>query len=233
MASFASLILLSYKRPAFLQRTLESLWANTEFPYELIVVDDGSRDECWPYLMQLLEAKKVSTVIFNAGLNMGIGTGVNRGFATASGDYLVKLDSDLEFKAGWLTRGVQILTAFPEIWALGFFRYHLDPVDHKKMHLEFRHKEGLSVEIVRDFVSSAMMLRRDTYWDLGRFPEHDSAFAEDIIFKSRIRERGGLLGLTMQDWIHNFGFGIPHSVVVKPDMTVTPVHDSPLVFSKT
>jgi glycosyltransferase involved in cell wall biosynthesis len=47
--NFASLVVLSYKRPEMLKRSLESLKANTNVPYELIVVDDGSRDECWDY----------------------------------------------------------------------------------------------------------------------------------------------------------------------------------------
>ncbi len=227
---FATLVLLSFKRPDFLRRTLESLWANTNYPYELIVVDDGSRDECWPYLFRLLYEKKVSTVIFNAGGNMGVGTGINRGFSIGKGDYLVKLDSDLEFKKGWLTEAVRILETFPEVWILGWFKYHHEPCRAEDKYIATWERNGIKVEIHEQFVSSAMILRRGTYEQYGPFVEHSTGYSEDVFFKKKCKEAGGLLGLTVEDYIHNFGFGIPYSTVVMPDYTTRPLHTQPLIL---
>lgn len=242
---FASLVVLTYKRPDQTRASMESL-LNTTYgtPYELIVVDDGSRDPNWPMLMQCARNQELSTFIVNAGRNMGVGHGFNRGFQVARGKWLAKLDADLEYKEGWLDQGVRILETFPGVGMVGFFDYkNYNPADTR-----FEKIDPLKIDdvvvgyTVTDFVGSAFLVRRDDYLRLGiegidwqfragklvavatsespkwiGMDEFSDAFAEDVMWKQRIQKMGYTLAITVPDTISNHGFGLGLSTVVVPD----------------
>jgi|GEM_PF-1627049 len=212
---FASIVVLSFNRPEFLANSIASLHGNTLYPYELIIVDDGSGClETIDYIWGLVAERRISTVIFNCGRNIGIGAGLNRGFGIAKGDYLVKVDADFEYKEGWLTEAVDLLETFPEVGVLGFFHYHWDPCDHKKKYIEYKEREGRYVEIVEDFVGFGAM-KCEVYEENGPFTEDGRAFAEDVDYKLRLQDRGYLLGLPIEDKVVNTGFGETKSSLIK------------------
>lgn len=198
-------------------------------PFELIIADDGSHDECIDYLMDLYQKKLVSTLILNVGENMGVGEGMRRCFGVAQGEYLVKADADLLYKPGWLDEGVRMMNRFPQVSCLGFFHYYHDPVDCRKMFVERLEMDGISVEICKDFVSSAFMTRSELFKKYG-MEHYSEAFAEDFMFKMKLKESGYKLGLTPEDWIVNFGFGLGKSIVVNPDMSVRKIAKKPLIL---
>ena len=235
---FASLCILSYKRLDMLKQTIQSIKDNTKFPYELLVADDSS-DENWLYIEDLMWSREVSTVVFNTGSNMGVGETIHRLFSCAKGDYLVKLDADLKFRSNWLTLGVALLDKYPDIGAVGWFAYPA-PSEHKIT----RNRENSRLdntlievredcEIVHDFVSSAMIIRRE-HWEKYGIERGSEAFAEDIGLKKRMKKDGLLMAITKKDYIENIGFGLDKSVVVTPDKMgqpqITRICKWPLLF---
>jgi len=218
---YASIVVLSFNRPLYLWKSLESLHENTLFPYELIVVDDGSSDRAtMGEIYGLGIGQHISSAIFNFGQNIGIGAGINRGFGVARGDYLLKMDADLEYKEGWLTEAVGLLETFPEIGILGLFHYYHDPCDCRKEHIEYRERDGRKVEIVNDFVGSCMVMRREVYEKNGPFIEEGRTFSEDVRYKEMLQQRGYLLGLPLEDKVINVGFGEQHSSLIKTIGTI-------------
>jgi len=250
MTDFATLVVLSYRRPESTRDSLESLLNNTYgIQYELIVVDDGSRDPNWPMLMQCARREELSSFILNAGKNMGVGHGIRRGFEVGRGKWLVKLDADLEYTPGWLDAGVAILENFPKVGVVGFFDYrNYNPIDER-----FTKKEELKIAgqvvgaTVTDFVGSAFMIRRDDYLKLGvegvewkfedgklvatamsespkwrGFDEFSEAFAEDVMWKQRMQALGYELAITVPDMMRNHGFGLGKSTVVEMDENKQP-----------
>lgn len=245
MTPFASLVVLSYKRPDLLDESLESLLKSAgRTPYEIIVVDDGSRDACWPLLQQLVRRQLISSLVINAGDNMGVGVGMNRGFALARGEWVVKLDADLLYTPGWLDEGVKLL-ANPQVAVAGFFDYRHYTADDTRFNRigEIRNEAGELIGYeVDDFVSSSFMLRRADWLRFGvqdgiwrGFEEGSAAFAEDVAWKKKMQAAGFKLAITATDWQTNIGFGLGLSTVVTPDAAgqpqVTPVH-GPLVFNQ-
>ena len=240
---FASLAVLSYKRPQLLQQSLDSLKRNTFYPHELIVHDDGS-DHNWFLLYNMTWARELSTVVINTGMNMGVGEALHRCWACAKGKYLVKLDADLQYTKGWLEEGVRLMDSHKDVGALGFFAYLIPNPQHRitrnredpdkdNTFIEIRNDE---IEIVHDFVSSAMLIRRDHYEKYGPVERGSRAFAGDIMLKRRMQEDGLLMAITPKDWMKNVGFGLDKSVVVTPDEktgepTVTKIAQEPLLFS--
>jgi len=218
---FASLSVLSYRRPDFLKQTIQSIKENTSIPYELLIHSDGADTE-WLWSEDLMWAREVSTAIYNTGSNMGVGESIHRLFSCAKGSYLVKLDADLKFRSNWLTLGVTLLDKYPDIGALGWFAYPA-PSEHKITRnrkdprldntlIEIRE----DCEIVHDFVSSAMIIRRE-HWEKYGIERGSEAFAEDIGLKERMKADGLLMAITKEDYIENIGFGLEKSVVVTPD----------------
>ncbi len=236
--SYASLVVLSYHRLDYLKRTLQSLRRTTP-RCELIVVDDGSRDETWTYLFQKLRDGQISTLIVNGGPNRGVGEGIRRGWAVAGGDYLVKLDADLEFKPGWLEAGMWALDTHSDVGCVGWFDYHhYSPDDPRFNVLEDRdfqiHEVGgvtYNVKIVDDFVSSAMIIRTTDYAQYGPIDTGSAAFAEDVMFKQKLQANGLKLAILSPDMVVNLGFGLGKSTVVtanaKGEGVVTMVHPEP------
>ncbi len=84
-----SVVIPTYNRLSLLQRAVASVRIQTFRDYELIVVDDGSRDGTWDYLSSLVPSIKVLRQE-----NQGPGAARNLGAQYASGKYLAFLDSD-------------------------------------------------------------------------------------------------------------------------------------------
>lgn len=203
---FASLIVLSFNRKAYLEESLASLHANTRYPYQLIVMDDSSDEETQQWLFAMMRAQKISQVVFNTGHNQGIGVAMNRGLSIARGDILMKLDADLEYKSGWLTEVVRLLDTYEKIGCLGLFKYYHEPCLFAN---ELIAPHDDYYEVI-DFVGSAVCFRRQLLTQLGPWTE-TRRFAEDVDFKQRAIKAGYQMALPIQDLAVNFGFGEQHT----------------------
>jgi GT2 family glycosyltransferase len=96
-----SIITLSWDQPYYLERLVESVRANTDAPYELIVVDNGSRDETRRYVRSAADKHLLNPE------NVGFAKGMNQGAKLAAGDYLVFINNDAEAPPGWLPKLIE------------------------------------------------------------------------------------------------------------------------------
>lgn len=106
----ASIVMLSWNAPQFTKLALESIRAHTKYPYEIIIVDNGSEAETTDWLRTLTDAQ----VIFNPS-NRGFAHGCNQGIAAASGDYVVLLNNDVVVTDGWLENLIAALERDPAL----------------------------------------------------------------------------------------------------------------------
>lgn len=243
---FATACVLSYERPDFLRDSLMTMIEGADYPLEIIVHDDGSRDpRVGELLREFLGQGRVSTVISNPpGHNQGQGVALNRMFAAAQGDPIIKADQDLMYHPGWLRRCIQVLNGNrqrveagaeePPIGCLGLFRYTVEPVRYEDMYM--CRWGGMADdggwEQHADFVGSAMVIPRDVWEAFGPFDQHSVAFAEDREFKMKVKEEGGLaLALPIAgDLVTNIGFGVGPSTVVVDHGKVADIHDGPHII---
>jgi glycosyltransferase involved in cell wall biosynthesis len=224
---FASCCVLSYERPRFLRDCLGSL-TDAGAAFELIIHDDGSRD---PEVRRPLlgAVDDGATVILNAlGHNQGQGTALNRMFAIAAGDPIIKLDQDLIFRPGWLADVTALLDANPQIGLLGLMHYHHDPVDSAKTLVH--QWEGWSART--HILGSAFAVRRACFEQLGPFEEHSPAFAEDWVFQRAVTDSGEwVCALPDEDLVCNQGFGVGPSTVVVAEGEVASIHTEPRLLA--
>lgn len=237
---FASICILSFERRDFLRQCIASVLETAEYPFELIVHDDGSRDPgVRQYLGEMLEAGVISTLIANPpGWNQGQGVAVNRMFSVARGQLLVKMDQDMTFEQGWLRECASVLdmnyrahfhepNPEPRIGALGLFRYHAEPVKAEEMFIA----DWVTYHEVKDFVGSVIVIPQDAWGAFGPWEERSVAFAEDNTYKLALTASDThCCALMPVDRAANHGFGIGPSTLVVAQDTVREIMSGPKII---
>jgi glycosyltransferase involved in cell wall biosynthesis len=100
----------TYNRAALLVETIESV-LNQGYPnLEYIVLDDGSQDETTTLL-----ASYEGRIRWESHPNMGEARTVNKGFAMATGDYVIVVNSDDPILPGMIATEVAFMEAHPEL----------------------------------------------------------------------------------------------------------------------
>ncbi|MCQ2610475.1 MAG: glycosyltransferase family 2 protein [Treponema sp.] len=92
MNKLISIIVPVYNRETLVQKTVESILAQTYTNFELILVDDGSKDNSLKVCQDLAKASKKIKVFSKP--NGGVSSARNFGLEKASGDYICFVDSD-------------------------------------------------------------------------------------------------------------------------------------------
>ncbi|MFD1795197.1 glycosyltransferase family 2 protein [Paracoccus aurantiacus] len=106
---YFSIIIPAYNRADKIGRTLQSCLAQTDPDFEIVVVDDGSKDAT----AEAAEAVGDPRIRVVRQANAGASAARNRGGAEARGDYLAFLDSDDEFLPDKLARVRAAIMATP------------------------------------------------------------------------------------------------------------------------
>jgi len=109
-----SIVIPTFDRAEYLYQCLESLLAHTTVPFEVIVVDDGSRDDT----PELLRRLRNVTCARNEE-NLEFIRTCNRGIHLAKGRYLLFLNNDVTVTPQWLSTLVETMERFPRCGAVG------------------------------------------------------------------------------------------------------------------
>ena len=111
-----SVIIIVYDGETYLAEAIESVLAQTWPDYELLVVDDGSRDGSRELAQTYVQAhpERVRLLRHPGGVNRGMSATRNLGLAHAQGDLVAFLDADDVWAPGKLAEQVAILDEQPE-----------------------------------------------------------------------------------------------------------------------
>ena len=106
-----SVVIPSRNRAHVLPRAVESVLAQSERDFELVIVDDASSDGTDRYLGSLADPRV--RVVANA-LRLGAGGGRNRGLAEARADIVAFLDSDDAYRPNYLATALAVFAREPD-----------------------------------------------------------------------------------------------------------------------
>jgi glycosyltransferase involved in cell wall biosynthesis len=106
-----SFVIPAYNEEEFIEDTLDtldSLVKNKNLPYEILVVNDGSRDQTLAKANKYAKSNGHVKVLSYAN-NVGKGHAVKTGFMKTNGDVVIFADSDMEINLKMISKYLEAL----------------------------------------------------------------------------------------------------------------------------
>lgn len=217
-----SVILVNYKSIQLTVDCIDSIRScNTTVPYEIIVIDNHSQDDC----VSELQKKFPDVAVKDSGRNGGFAFGNNMGVRLAKGKYLLLLNNDTEVKDGMLNALYEFAEKNPDVGMLGCRAMDRNGVELPVMHqyetlrriwlqsnvkptlenlgiqramvkLFESRKESQEVFTTAEWIAgSAMFIRRDLYYQIGGLDENYFMYMEDEDLCHRLNDAGYKVGI--------------------------------------
>lgn len=101
-----SIILPTYNRALFIEKAMETVFAQTYTNWELVIIDDGSTDETH----EILKRYDDERIVLLQQENQGVSAARNTGIKACAGHVIALLDSDDE----WLPKKLELQLAYME-----------------------------------------------------------------------------------------------------------------------
>ncbi len=114
-----SVILPLYNKALYVEKAIQSVFAQTYTDWELIIIDDGSTDNSVSVVEAMLHDGSLKNVHVIKQSNVGVSTTRNRGVALAQGEYVCFLDADDWWDEHFLTEISKALEDYPEAGIIG------------------------------------------------------------------------------------------------------------------
>lgn len=191
-----SVLIPSYNRAAYLGLALESVYAQTLAPFEVIVVDDGSSDDTAEVVRQFEPAVK-----FIRQDHLGVSAARNRGVASAQGDIIAWLDADDLWEPAFLQIAVPYLAQDPQLGGVYTGFVHIDAQGNLLPQYSNKVVEPtalVSALTENNFIATpALIARKVCYQQVGEF-DPALGICEDYDMWLRLGRRCTILGLPAQ-----------------------------------
>jgi GT2 family glycosyltransferase len=197
-----SIILICYNKIEYTFQCLRSLLREIDLvETEIIVVDNGSRDETARVLSYFRNFIRVVTIEENAGFLDACNLGARAG----RGKYLVLLNNDIEVLPGWLAALLETVDGDPEVGAVGPMYVYPNGILQEAGSIVWKDASaahygwGQSPENKRynfarevDYCSAAAFLIRKEIFDKldGLDPRYKPAFYEEVDLCFGVRSLG-------------------------------------------
>ena len=198
----ASVIIPNLNGAGWLRDSIESIWAQTEQDFELIVIDNGSTDEsleiahsyCGNPRYHLIENSE----------NTGFSHAVNQGIAMPKGEYMALFNNDAFAEPNWLEELLKTAESDPKIFAVSslMLRYYepelADDAGDYMTILGFACKRGDGLKASRyqkpcrifSACGGAALYRKSILDKIGVFDELFFAYYEDVDLSWRANNFG-------------------------------------------
>lgn len=168
-----SVVIPLYNKAPYVRKALESVFAQTFRDFELIVVDDGSKDESYDVAKSVLEECEVPYQLIHQE-NAGVSTARNNGVAASRGDYLCFLDADDWWAPEFLEKMDGLIRNYPDAAIYGTNYYY---VKNGKKRICVKGAQTGYINYCRLYADGMAMpltsisvgLRRDTFLQNGGF----------------------------------------------------------------
>ena len=215
--ALVSIIMLTYNALEYTKMTFESIKANTQYPWEIIFVDNASTDGTKKYLRELQKAHGNVHVVFNKE-NKGFSAGNNQGVKKANGEYVLFLNNDVLVAKGWLQNLVEALQKDDGIGMLGPITNYIsglqmvEDVPYKDVS-GFPQYAAQVAQLNKDKITPrrriagfAVLMDKEVFSQLGGFDESfGSGNFEDDDLCLRVRQEGFAIMVHEGVYIHHFG----------------------------
>lgn len=182
-----SVVIPLYNKQNAITHTLDSVFNQTVTNFEVIVVDDGSKDNS----LQVVQAIKDSRLRVIHKENGGVSSARNRGIKEAMGEYIALLDGDDLWEPTYLEEQMRMINDFPKaaMWGVSiafikgakYYKWNQGMGNGYRGYVE----NYFSIRHSDLFCSSSVVIRKDAFEVAGYFDERISS-SEDLDMWYRI-----------------------------------------------
>lgn len=113
-----SVIIPLYNKAPYVQKALESVFMQSFKDFELIVIDDGSRDNSLNVAEKVMKSSSVDCRLIHQD-NAGVSATRNRGVSVSQGDYICFLDADDWWEPSYLKEMDSLIRDLPDAGLYG------------------------------------------------------------------------------------------------------------------
>lgn len=220
-----SIIIPAFNEVAYCRRCVASIFANTpDWPYRLILVDNGSTDGAGEFF----DSVSGATVV-HSEKNLGFAGGVNLGLAHAEGHVLL-LNNDTLVPRGWLGRLARALESAENIGMVGprsncvSGEQQIDGLSFASMDEinafadEWAAGHAGRLRDVTRLVGFCLLIREEAFKAVGLFDEsYGIGNYEDDDYGCRVMDAGYRLCIAEEAFVFHFGSRTFHGMGMTDD----------------
>lgn len=200
-----SIIILTFNSEKFIVSCLDSIFRQEINPYEVIIVDNGSKDKT----VSLIKNVYPNVFLIENNQNLGACIARNQGIKIAKGKWIVTLDCDIILEKDFISKVVQLLEILPSkigavqskilnsnrktvyslgIFLSGFFRFYDIGKNNPASPLFAKVKHIFGVCCAAGIYNRKML--EDIKDDFGYFDQRFFFLVEDVDLALRARQKG-------------------------------------------
>lgn len=203
-----SIVIPAYNATPTISKCLKGLKEQTLKPKEIIIVDDGSKDNLEKKIKNLKKELKMNNLIFFKQNHKGVSEARNLGVKKSHGDIVAFLDSDCVPGKNWL-KNITAALSNPQVGAVGGgYCRGIDNSFWQRFSCEelfFRRRKR--IKIVKTLLSNNMACRKECFLQVGGFPKNYSV-CEDMYLSYQISRKYKLLWLNNNGVTHHFKYNL-------------------------
>ena len=186
MNDLISIVLPVYNGAKYLRESIDSVLAQTYTNWELLIVDDCSKDET-PEIAQEYARKDARVRYYRNEQNLRLPRNLNKGFSLAKGDYLTWTSDDNRYRPEALAK---LLSALKESTGAHLAYASYDVIDEKDRLIEtYIAKQGSIKRLIGfNTVGACFLYTREAYETVGDY-DHEMILVEDYDYWQRIAMR--------------------------------------------
>ena len=140
----ATIIIPNINGKGWLKDSIESVYAQTEQDFELIVVDNGSTDESLEQARSYCSRENFQLI--ENGSNTGFSHAVNQGIARAKSEFVVLFNNDAFAEPQWLAELIRVAESDEKIFAVQSLMIRHFDRESCRRRWRLRHMDGLCLQ---------------------------------------------------------------------------------------
>lgn len=176
-----SVIIPLYNKAAYIEKAIFSVFSQTFKEFELIVINDGSKDNSLEIVQQINNKSANQQIRIIDQVNQGVSITRNNGVKYAKYDYIAFLDADDWWDIHFLEEIKSLIDEFPEgaIYASSYFKVKNNINIPAKIGISSTFEKGY-FDYCRAYASSlwmplwtgAVVLKKDIFFEMQGFKPH-------------------------------------------------------------
>lgn len=226
MKRHVSIVVPCFNGLRFTRRCIDSLLRYTSYPFELVVIDNGSHDGTKDFFRDLSKtvagrsSSLVGCTFIDNSNNRGVAAAVNQGIRKTRSAFVCYLNSDIIVTAGWLERLVFHASADKKIGVVGCCTNLADENCSAQPDMREIQRIAAAMALSRDRAYSpaafvhgfCMLIKREVIDTVGLFDErfYPCAF-EDLDYCLRTLKSGYKLITALDVFLYHFSGRSKHS----------------------